>query len=308
MRGQFAVGTRGSALALAQTEGVAARLRRAFPDLAIKVEIIRTTGDRHPEMPIGELSGVGFFVKELEIALLDATVDAAVHSMKDLPPEDTPGLVIAALPERDDPRDALVARNGMILRDLPSGARVGTSSPRRTACLRALRPDLAIMPMRGNVDTRVRKVDAGDVEAVCLAAAGLHRIGLADRITQWFSVDEMIPAPGQGALGVQMREHDERARRVAASLDHAPTRPAVLAERIVLRRLEAGCRLPLGAYAAVEGGRLILRAAIISPDGGDRVDVRHEAALDEWRAVSDRVAEELLTRGADLLAHAGERR
>ncbi len=236
------------------------------------------------------------------------TVDAAIHSMKDLPPADTPGLVIAALPERDDPRDALVARNGMILQDLPSGAWVGTSSPRRTACLRALRPDLAIMPMRGNVDTRVGKVDAGDVEAVCLAAAGLERVGLAGRITQRFSVDEMIPAPGQGALGVQMREQDERAQRVAAALDDAPTRLSVLAERVVLRRLEAGCRLPLGAYAAVEGERLIMRAVIISPDGRHRVDVRDEAALDEWRTVADRVAEELLARGAGLLANAGERR
>ncbi len=302
----FILGTRGSALALRQTERVAARLGEGFPDLAVRIETIRTTGDRHPEIVIGELPGVGFFVKELELALLDRTIDAAVHSMKDLPSAETPRLVIAAIPERDDPRDALVARNGMILRDLPSGARVGTSSPRRTACLRTLRPDLTIVPMRGNVDTRVGKVDAGDVEAVCLAAAGLERVGLAGRITQRFSVDEMIPAPGQGALGVQMREQDERAQRVAAALDHAPTRLSVLAERIVLRRLEAGCRLPLGAYAAVEGERLILQAVIISPDGRHRVDVREEAALDEWRAVSDRVAEELLTRGAGLLANAGE--
>lgn len=304
----FILGTRGSRLALRQTELVAARLGEGCPDLAVRIETIRTTGDRHPEIVIGELPGVGFFVKELELALLDGTIDAAVHSMKDLPSEQTPRLVIAAIPERDDPRDALVARNGMILQDLPSGARVGTSSPRRTACLRTLRPDLTIVPMRGNVDTRVRRVDAGDVEAVCLAAAGLKRAGLAGRITQWFSVHEMIPAPGQGALGVQMREQDERAQPVAAALDHAPTRSAVMAERIVLRRLEAGCRLPLGAYAAVEGERLILRAVIISPDGRHRVDVREEAALDEWRAASDRAAEELLTRGADLLASAGERR
>lgn len=305
MQGGFVIGTRGSALALSQTELIAASLRTASPDLAIRTQIIRTTGDRHPDVSIGELSGVGFFVKELELALLEGTIDAAVHSMKDLPSTETPGLVIAAIAERDDPRDTLVARAGMAVDMLPRGARVGTSSVRRAACLLAMRADLAIVPMRGNVDTRVKKVDAGEVDAICLAAAGLRRVGLIDRITQWFSVEEMLPAPGQGALGVQMRENHERRQQLAGAVDHAPTRVAVLAERIVLRRLEAGCQLPLAAYASVEDGRIRVRAAVMSPEGQQRLCVDHVGPQHEWPEVAERAAEELLAQGAGLLAAAG---
>jgi len=305
VHGGFVIGTRGSRLALSQSELITASLRKAFPDLAIRTQIIRTTGDRQPDLSIGELSGVGFFVKELELALHERTIDAAVHSMKDLPSTDTAGLVIAAIAERDDPRDALVARGGMTVGMLPRGARVGTSSVRRAACLLAMRADLTIVPMRGNVDTRVKKVDAGEVDAVCLAAAGLRRVGLDDRITQWFSVEEMLPAPGQGALGVQMSEKDSRRQQVAAAVDHAPTRAAVLAERIVLRRLDAGCSLPLGAYAVVESDRVIIRAAVMSLDGTYSASVEHSGLGHEWQAVAARAAEDLLAQGAGLLAAAG---
>jgi hydroxymethylbilane synthase len=301
----FVIGTRGSSLALSQAELITEHLRKAFPDLAVRTQIIRTTGDRHPDVSIGELSGVGFFVKELELALLHGTIDAAVHSVKDLPSTETPGLVIAAIAQRDDPRDALVARAGATVHTLPRAARVGTSSVRRASCLRALRADLTIVPMRGNVDTRVKKVDAGEVDAVCLAAAGLRRVGLEDRITQWFSIEEMLPAPGQGALGVQMSEKDSRRQQVAAAVDHAPTRVAVLAERIVLRRLEAGCRLPLAAYATVGDDRISVRAAVMSPDGARRLSIEHGGPLHEWQTVATLAAEDLLAQGAGLLAAAG---
>lgn len=305
MREGFVIGTRGSRLALSQVELITEYLRKAFPDLAIRTQIIRTTGDRHPDLSIGELSGVGFFVKELELALLNGTIDAAVHSMKDLPSTETPGLVIAAIAQRDDPRDALVTRTGATVQTLPRAARVGTSSVRRASCLLALRADLTIVPMRGNVDTRVKKVDAGEVDAVCLAAAGLRRVGLDDRITQWFSIEEMLPAPGQGALGVQMSDKDSRRQQVAAAVDHAPTRIAVLAERIVLRRLEAGCRLPLAAYATVGDDRISVRAAVMSPDGARRISVEHGDLQHEWRTVAALAAEDLLAQGAGLLATAG---
>lgn len=304
----FVIGTRGSRLALAQTELVAVRLREVLPGLSIRLQIIKTTGDRHPDLTIGELSGVGFFVKELELALLDGAIDAAVHSMKDLPSGETPELRIAAMPERDDPRDVLVAREARTLQTLPAGARIGTSSARRAAALLAMRPDLQIMPIRGNVETRIRKVDAGEFDAVCLAAAGLRRAGLHHRITEWFAVDVMVPAPGQGALGVQVGEHDRRAREIAGAIDHLPTHTAVLAERIVLQRLEAGCRLPLGAYASVNGAQLSLRAAVMSPDGRRRFDVERTGSLDEWRGIAKHAAEDLLVEGAGLLAQAGEQR
>ncbi|MGH2425163.1 MAG: hydroxymethylbilane synthase [bacterium] len=305
MREGFVIGTRGSRLALSQAELITEHLRKAFPDLAIRTQIIRTTGDRHPDLSIGELSGVGFFVKELELALLNGTIDAAVHSMKDLPSTETPGLVIAAIAQRDDPRDALVARADATVQTLPRAARVGTSSVRRASCLLALRADLTIVPMRGNVDTRVKKVDDGEVDAVCLAAAGLRRVGLDHRITQWFSIEEMLPAPGQGALGVQMSEKDSRRQQVAAAVDHAPTRIAVLAERIVLRRLEAGCRLPLAAYATVGDDRISVRAAVMSPDGARRLSVEHEGLRHEWQTVAALAAEDLFAQGAGLLAAAG---
>lgn len=304
MREGFVIGTRGSRLALSQAELITEHLRKVFPDLAIRTQIIRTTGDRHPDLSIGELSGVGFFVKELELALLNGTIDAAVHSMKDLPSTETPGLVIAAIAQRDDPRDALVARADATVQTLARAARVGTSSVRRASCLLALRADLTIVPMRGNVDTRVKKVDAGEVDAVCLAAAGLRRVGLDHRITQWFSIEEMLPAPGQGALGVQMSEKDSRRQQVAA-VDHAPTRIAVLAERIVLRRLEAGCRLPLAAYATVGDDRVSVRAAVMSPDGARRISVEHGGLQHEWQTVAALAAEDLLAQGARLLATAG---
>lgn len=299
------IGTRGSALALAQTEIVAGALRRAHPRVEIAIETIRTAADRRPEAPLAALPGIGFFVKELEVALLEGRIDAAVHSMKDLPTAAAEGLVVCAVPARDDPRDVLVSRAGLTLDALPAGSRVGTSSPRRAAFLRARRADLEVVPIRGNVETRLRRADAGEVDAVCLAGAGLRRIGLASRVSEWFSVEMMLPAPGQGALGIQVRTADTETREAMLPLGDAPSYEAVAAERAFLGRLEGGCRLPAGAHAVHESGGLRLVGAVIAPDGrrilrGDRVGPSAQA-----EAIGRALAEELLARGAGDLAPAG---
>src|SRR3989442_9767467 len=265
----FVIGTRASRLALRQTEPVLQPIRDAPPEVRFAVRTIRTVADRNPDRPLDRLPDVGFFVKELEVALLAAEIDAVVHSMKDLPSAATPGLAIAAVAEREDARDVIVSRDHLTLEALPLGARLGTSSPRRAAFLRVYRPDLEIVPIRGNVETRIGKVDAGDVDAVCLAGAGLCRLGLESRITQWLPLDILPPAPGQGALGVQVRTRDRRAARIAAAADHAPTRHAVAAERAVLTRLAGGCHLPVAAFAPGGGTQGGLGAAL-PPPGGPR--------------------------------------
>lgn len=305
MKTELVVGSRGSVLARRQTDDVVTRLRAAHPSLAIRVTPIRTAADSQPQQPFARLGGIGFFVKELEVALLDCRIDAAVHSMKDLPTDSQPGLVIAAVPPREDPRDVLVARDGGTLDSLPPAARVGTSSPRRGAALRAVRPDLVVVPVRGNIETRIRQVDDGRLDAVCLAAAGLLRCGLVHRITDWLPVHRAIPAPGQGALAVQVRAGDRHVYEVVRVLDHAPTRQAVLAERAVLRRMQGGCRLPLGVLAEADGDRLRLRAAVIAPDGSRVIDGGREGSVDDAEALGTALAEELLAHGAAALLPAG---
>lgn len=302
------IGTRGSRLAHRQTEIVVSRLSRVRPGLVMHTRPIRTTADRQPQTELQHLPGVGFFVKELELALLAEEISAAVHSMKDLPTIATDGLMIAAVTEREDPRDVLIARDGWTLDTLPASATVGTSSPRRAASLKALRADLTIVPIRGNVETRIRKVDAGEVDAVCLAAAGLARLGLLSRVTQWLPIDVILPAPGQGALGVQVRAGDAVAADIVSAVDHPATHYAVDAERAVLRTLGAGCQLPVGAYAEVTGERLTLRASVASPDGRHIISGERTGTTAEREALGADLADELLARGAtDLGAgiHAG---
>ncbi|MGH2347928.1 MAG: hydroxymethylbilane synthase [bacterium] len=298
MKGELIVGSRGSALAMAQTEGVVSALHSAYRELRVRVETITTFADADPDQPFDRLGSVGFFVKEIEVALAEGRIDAAVHSMKDLPTEASPQLVIAATPPREDPRDVLVARGGFTLETLPPAARIGTSSPRRAAYLRAMRPDLTIAPVRGNVETRIRKMDEGLLDAVCLAAAGLVRLGLADRVSQWLPVRQMLPAPGQGALGVQVRADDSQTLERVRVLDHTPTKEAVTAERAVLRRMQGGCRLPVGAFADIEGGRLRLTAAVIASDGSRVIGGAREGATHDGAALGADLAEELLARGA----------
>ncbi len=256
------IGSRGSKLALWQAHWIQERLKEL--GAASRIEIIKTTGDKITDVPLVRVGTKGLFTKEIEEALVEGRIDLAVHSLKDLPTELPPGLQLAAIPPREDARDALV---GCALAELPAGATVGTSSLRRAAQLRALRPDLEVEPVRGNLDTRLRKLDEGQYQALVLAAAGLKRLGWQERISECLPVEVMCPAVGQGALAVETRADDGEAARVCARLDDAVTRAAVTAERATLAALGGGCQVPIGAYAEIEDGRLRLRAVVISPDG-----------------------------------------
>lgn len=290
------IGTRGSALALTQTGMVAADLTDAT-GVDTELVTISTEGDRSNE-PLSRAGGMGLFTGALRDALLEDRCDLVVHSLKDLPTAPHDRLVVAAIPVREDPRDALCARDGLTLDALPAGARVGTGSPRRMAQLRRRRRDLEVVDIRGNVDTRLGRVASGDLDAVILAAAGLRRLGRADVITELLDADRWPTAPGQGALAVEVRRGDED---LVSTLDHAETRAAVEAERGVLALLEAGCSAPVGARAVVDAGLLLLSASVYSLDGATVLTASHAA---EWpdddapRDVAQAAARELLDAGA----------
>ena len=299
------VGSRGSRLALRQTELVLAEMIRRFPGRRFEVQKVRTTGDRRSEVSLATIGGQGVFIKELETALRARRVDLAVHSLKDVPTEVGRGLVLAAVTERDDVRDAVVSRGHCRLAELPAGSRVGTGSLRRSVQVRALRPDLEVVDLRGNVDTRLRKVEEGLVDAAILAAAGLARLGYLERAAELLDTDAMLPAIGQGALTLEARADDAEVIEMASALDHRQTRLAVTAERAFLTRLGGGCRLPMAALGIVEGDSLRLRGLIADPEG--RRLLRGEAAgpASEAEALGASLAEQLLAQGAaELIAEA----
>lgn len=292
------LGTRGSPLALAQT----ALASRALQSRGVATEIvpIRTSGDRNQLEATADL-GVGVFVKELEAALLSGRIDIAVHSAKDLPTAETEGVSIAAVLPRGDARDAIISRAGLGLRELPRGGSIGTDSPRRRAFILAARPDLNVTGIRGNVDTRLRKLQAGEVDALVLAAAGLQRLGLNQRITELLSPELMLPAVGQGALVVQVRA-DDPVLPLVATLDDLPSRRELLAERAFLRAMGGGCRAPFAALGRCNGTQIELEGAAISPNGDRIVRDRRSAPADQAVPLGTQVAEELLRRGAAQLA------
>ena len=290
------IASRGSQLALWQARWVETRL--AALGMESRIEIIKTTGDKITDVPLAMVGTKGLFTKEIEEALLDGRADLAVHSLKDLPTDLPEGLVLAAVPAREDARDALV---GMKLAELPTGARVGTSSLRRAAQLRKLRPDLLIESVRGNLDTRLRKLDEGQYAAIMLAAAGLKRLGWGDRIAEILDPHAMCPAVGQGALAI---ETTAAGCAAVASLDDAPTRAAVLAERGVLASLGGGCQVPIGAHATVENGRVRLIGIVISPDGRAFVHGESEGAAHNAEAIGRGLGETLLARGARAILDA----
>jgi hydroxymethylbilane synthase len=295
------IGTRASALARWQTEAVATLWRRLDPDARLEVVELTSDGDRLLDAPLERMEGTGFFTSTLEQALLAGEVDVVVHSHKDLPTEPTPGLVVIATPERGRIEDALCAREHLQLATLPPGATVGTSSIRRSAQLRALRPDLDFRPLRGNVPTRVDRVASGQLDAVVLALAGLERLGLLAHATEVFPTERLLTAPAQGALAVQVRAGDAALRRVLAGLDHPATRRAVAAERAVLHELRGGCSVPVGAHARVRGEQIVLDAGVFSP-AGDRA-LRLEVMGRDASAVGAEAARRLLERGAgEILA------
>jgi hydroxymethylbilane synthase len=287
------IASRGSQLALWQAHWVQEQL--AALGHASRIEIVKTTGDKITDVPLAQVGTKGLFTKEIEEALLDGRADLAVHSLKDLPTELPAGLVLAAIPVREDARDALVGRR---LADLPAGARLGTSSLRRAAQLRKLRPDLRIEPVRGNLETRLRKLDAGQYDAIVLAAAGLKRLGWEDRIAEILSPDVVCPAVGQGALAI---ETSRTGLLACQPLNHLPTESAVTAERALLAALGGGCQVPIGAYATVSGDRLSLQAVVVSPDGVDLVCDRSEGSAADAQRIGRELGEALLAAGADRI-------
>jgi hydroxymethylbilane synthase len=306
------IGTRGSMLALWQANHVRERLAQLH---GIEAELvrIRTSGDNFATASIAQISsqlGVesglkGVFIKEIEDALLAGTVDLAVHSMKDVPTEVPAALAFAAITKREDARDCLISRNGRSLQHLPPGARIGTSSLRRQAQLLHFRSDLELADLRGNVDTRLKKLAGGDFDAIVLAMAGVNRLGASGQITQVLGMEMMLPAVGQGALGIETRADDRETAQLAASLDDTETRACVTAERALLRELEGGCQVPLGAYARQHGEEVILEAAVFSPDGKEfvRGEVRDKVRGSATGAeeIGYRLARNLIERGADRI-------
>jgi len=286
------IGSRGSQLALWQAKWIGTRLAEYGQET--RIEIIKTTGDKITDVPLAKVGTKGLFTKEIEEALLDGRIDLAVHSLKDLPTEIPAGLSIAAIPLREDARDALV---GARLSELLAGAKVGTSSLRRAAQLRVVRPDLAIESVRGNLDTRLRKLDEGQYEAIVLAAAGLTRLGWSDRIAEILQPDVMCPAVGQGALAIETRT-DVAAHGICAALDHGPTRAAVTAERAVLASLGGGCQVPIGAHAEIAGSALRLIAVVVAPDGSLMVRKSDLGVMANAQEIGRRVGAALLASGA----------
>jgi hydroxymethylbilane synthase len=293
------IGSRGSQLALWQARWIQARLEALGHEC--RLEIIHTTGDKITDVALSKVGTKGLFTKEIEEALLGGTIDVAVHSLKDMPTELPSGLTLAAIPEREDPRDALVGRR---LSELPQRARVGTSSLRRAAQLRALRPDLEVESIRGNLDTRLRKLDEGKYDAIVLASAGLRRLGWENRIAELLDPEAMCPAVGQGALAVETRDDNGPARQITKTLDHFDTRIAVTAERAVLASLGGGCQVPIGAHATVDRENVYLRAIVVSPDGTEIVRKRATGARADAAVVGRTLGEQLLAEGGKQILEA----
>ena len=304
---RITIGTRGSQLALWQSNWVKNEIMRQHPNVEVCIQTISTKGDRILDVSLPKLGeqGKGLFTKELEEAISEHRIDIAVHSLKDLPTELPRGLRIGAICKREDVRDALVSRDGISFDDLPPGACLGTSSLRRQAQLLARRSDLLIQPIRGNVDTRLRKVQIGEFDAVVLAAAGLHRLGLGDRITQYLTEEFMVPAVGQGALAIEMRDDDPAMEAIIRGLDHEPTRLACAAERAFLKGLGGGCLVPIGAHARIESGLVRLNGLVINSSGSEAVRGERLGPIDDPESTGRELADELLSRGAGRILAAG---
>jgi hydroxymethylbilane synthase len=283
------IGTRGSALALAQSNMMADALRKAHKGLDVKLEIIKTSGDADQRTKLHAFPGMGVFVKELQSALLAGTIDCAVHSLKDVPEDEPEGLMLAAFPEREDPRDVFIS-DGRSFRDLPAGSKVGTGSPRRVLQLKALRPDLEYVAVRGNVDTRIGKVRSGELQGVVLAAAGLKRLGRAEEITHAFSFQDMIPAIGQASLGLECRIGDGRVRKLLAAVDDDMTHMAVTLERRFMKRVGGGCKVPMAAHVYPYGEGLRMLAVLGNPANGAMARVEQSMDADEEDELLEEVA------------------
>jgi hydroxymethylbilane synthase len=295
------IGTRGSKLALTQSKWVKRQIEEKHGDVHVELIRIKTKGDRIQDSPLSRIGGKGLFVKEIEDALLRGDVDLAVHSMKDVPSELPEGLELRVFPEREDPRDAFVSVKYEDIDDLPEGSRVGTGSLRRGAQLLNLHPGLKLVPVRGNVDTRLKKLESGEFDAIVLASAGLRRLGLEKRISQTLPTDQMLPAVAQGALGLEMKRDKDDLFQVLSFLNHGPTEVTVRAERAFLRELEGGCQVPIAGHASLDGENLVLRGMVAELDGTRLI--RDEISGDRDRAeeIGIELARRLLQKGADRI-------
>ena len=298
------IATRQSPLALWQANYVKDRLQQLYPDLTIELVPMVTKGDVILDSPLAKIGGKGLFVKELENALLNKEADIAVHSMKDVPMQFPEGLGLAVICQREDPRDAFVSHSYRTFAELPQGAVVGTSSLRRQCQLKALRPDLDIRSLRGNVGTRLSKLDNGDYDAIILASAGLIRLGLADRIASFLDVEQSLPAAGQGAVGIECRTDDMQVQALLAPLADAETTYCVRAERAMNNHLQGGCQVPIGGYAVLQQGQLYLRALVGDIDGSRIIRAEGKSPVENAEALGVQIAEQLLAQGADKILQA----
>lgn len=295
------IGTRGSDLALAQARLVATHLEKRHPDCRAEVVPIRTKGDRMQNVSLAMIGGKGVFVKELEDAILSGDIDCAVHSMKDVPVELPGGLVIGAVPEREDPRDVLVSRGNRKIEELPKGARIGTSSLRRTTQLRSLLPDIEVVPIRGNLDTRIRKIETEGLDGIIAAAAGMKRMGWAGRISQFIPVEVMVPAAGQGVIGVEVRVGDERMRGLVSFLNHPVTLTELSAERAFLKRLGGGCQVPVACLARKGKDSLVVRGLVGTVNGAYIIADEVKGPAEKWEELGVALAEGILSRGGKAI-------
>ncbi|MEA2083605.1 MAG: hydroxymethylbilane synthase [Thermodesulfobacteriota bacterium] len=295
------IGTRASLLAMAQSNWVKNSIEKQYSDVTVELVKIVTKGDKILDVPLAKVGGKGLFVKEIEEALLRKEVDIAVHSMKDVPSELPDELHLGIITKREDPRDAFVSNHYLFMEDLPQGAKVGTSSLRRKSQLAALRPDLVIKDLRGNLDTRLRKLDEGMYHAIILAAAGLNRLGLSDRAMSCFAPDIMLPAVGQGAVGIELRKEDEELLKGLSFLDDRDTAVAVTAERGFLKRLEGGCQVPIGAFAEIENGRVTLTGLVAEVDGGKVIRESVSGSMTDAESLGRNLAEEILKLGGEKI-------
>ncbi len=295
------IGTRGSKLAIAQSKWVKGVLEAKEPSIKVELVVIKTTGDKVLDSPLSLIGGKGLFVKEIEQALMEDEIDIAVHSMKDVPADLPERLALSSFPKREDYRDAFISSQVRKLEDIPSGARIGTSSLRRSTQLLNFRSDLAIVPLRGNVDTRLRKLDSGDLHAIILAAAGLRRLGLSDRITQFIPASLILPAVGQGALGLEVRRDDKETINMLSFMNHKPTEVAVKAERAFLKELGGGCQVPIAAIADIKGKNLYLKGMVGTLDGSKIVADATEGTIKNPEEIGLRLARQLLESGAEKI-------
>ncbi len=301
MAREIIVGTRDSALAMWQTNWVVDNLKKHNPDYSFRILSLKTQGDKILDVALAKIGDKGLFTKELEVGMLEGDIDLAVHSMKDLPTVLPEGLMIGCICERVDPRDVVISRHGKTLGELPEGARVGTSSLRRCAQLLKFRPDLQLEPLRGNLNTRMAKLERNNLDAIVLAAAGVERMGWKDRITEYLSPDVSLPAVGQGSIGIEIREDDREVHEIVGKLNHFPSQAAITAERAMLRKLEGGCQIPIGSLGTVTGDKLTLEGVVAGLDGKELIKASVSGPVDDAAVLGQQLADKLIEMGADQI-------